>query len=159
MPPPRGGRSRQRPRPARRPFFLNPIELLAILAVLAGVWLIYEGSAGFAFAATTVTMASCIAAIFVGLYPDVMVSSTNAAFSLTVHNTASGAYALKAMTVVVIIFLPFVLTYQAWTYYIFRRRVSRKEFQPSPPRGTPLGALRPPLASPDGGAPPAEQGN
>jgi cytochrome bd ubiquinol oxidase subunit I len=47
-----------------------------------------------------------------------------------VHNTASGAYSLKAMTIVVIIFLPLVLAYQAWTYYIFRRRVSAREFQP-----------------------------
>jgi cytochrome bd-type quinol oxidase subunit 2 len=111
-------------------FFLNPVELLAILAALAAVWLVYEHRPGFAFAATTVTMASCILAIFVGLYPNVMVSTTSAANNLTVHNTASGAYSLKVMTVVVIVFLPLVLIYQAWTYYVFRRRVSKQEFQP-----------------------------
>ena len=72
-------------------FFLNVIELLAILAVLAAVWLVYEHRDGFAFAATTVTIASCIVSIFVDLYPNVMVSSTNPAYNLTVHNTASGA--------------------------------------------------------------------
>ncbi len=116
-------------------FFVNPIELLAILAALAAVWLVYERRDGFAFAATTVTMAACIVSIFVGLYPNVMVSSTSAAYNLTVHNTASGAYSLKVMTVVAIIFLPFVLAYQTWTYYVFRRRVSKQEFQPSPPAG------------------------
>ena len=35
------------------------------------------------------------------------------------------------MTVVVVIFLPLVLAYQAWTYYVFRRRVSASEFEPS----------------------------
>ena len=105
-----------------------------MLAVLAAVWLVYEHRDGFAFAATTVTMAACIVSIFAGLYPNVMVSSTSAAYNLTVHNTASGAYSLKVMTVVVIIFLPFVLAYQTWTYYVFRRRVSTHEFQPSPPR-------------------------
>ncbi len=110
-------------------FFLNPVELLSILAVLAAVWLVYERRDGFAFAATTVTMASCIVSIFVGLYPNVMVSSTSAANNLTVHNTASGGYSLKAMTVVVLLFLPFVLVYQAWSYYVFRRRVSAREFQ------------------------------
>ena len=61
-------------------FFLNPIELLAVLAVLAAAWLVYEPHRhGFAFAATTVTMASCIVAIFVGLYPNVMVSTTSTA--------------------------------------------------------------------------------
>jgi cytochrome bd ubiquinol oxidase subunit II len=112
-------------------FFLRPLELLAILAVLAAVWLVYGHHEGFAFTATTVTMAACIVSIFVGLYPNVMVSSTNAAYNLTVHNTASGAYSLKAMTVVVIIFLPLVLAYQTWTYYVFRRRVSRQEFLPA----------------------------
>ncbi|HTS95843.1 MAG TPA: cytochrome d ubiquinol oxidase subunit II, partial [Streptosporangiaceae bacterium] len=118
-------------------FFINPIELLAILAVLAAVWLVYEHRPGFAFAATTVTIAACILSIFVGLYPNVMVSSTKAAYNLTVHNTASGAYSLKAMTVVVIIFLPAVLVYQTWTYYVFRRRVSREEFAAAPREGAP----------------------
>ena len=71
-------------------FFLNVIELLAILAVLAAVWLVYDHREGFAFAATAVTIASCIITIFVDLYPNVMVSSTNPAYNLTVHNTASG---------------------------------------------------------------------
>ncbi len=133
-------------------FFLNPVELLAVLAAIAAIWLVYEHREGFAFAATTVTMAACIVSIFTGLYPDVMVSSTNAAYNLTVHNTASGAYSLKVMTVVVIIFLPFVLAYQTWTYYVFRRRISRQEFQPSPRQGTPHDTRRPPQA-PTGGPP------
>jgi cytochrome bd ubiquinol oxidase subunit II len=138
-------------------FFINPIELLAILAVLAAVWLVYERREGFAFTATTVTMASCIVAIFVGLYPNVMVSSTNAAYNLTVHNTASNGYALKIMTVVVIIFLPLVLLYQAWTYYVFRQRVSTRGFQPPAPSPAPAppgppspasSAVRPPASGP-----------
>jgi cytochrome d ubiquinol oxidase subunit II len=60
-----------------------------------------------------------------------MVSSTSPAFTLTIHNTASGSYALKVMTIVVVIFLPFVLVYQAWTYYVFRRRISADEFGPA----------------------------
>jgi cytochrome d ubiquinol oxidase subunit II len=136
-------------------FFLNPVELLAVLAVIAAVWLVYEHREGFAFAATTVTIAACILSIFVGLYPNVMVSSTNPAYSLTVHSTASGAYSLKVMTVVVIIFLPLVLAYQTWTYYVFRRRISRQEFSPSLQRGTrPFSS-----APPDGAAPPAGQEN
>jgi cytochrome d ubiquinol oxidase subunit II len=139
-------------------FFLNPVELLAVLAVIAAIWLVYDHREGFAFAATTVTMAASIVAIFTGLYPNVMVSSTNAAYNLTVHNTASGAYSLKVMTVVVVIFLPFVLAYQTWTYYVFRRRVSRQEFQPTPQRGTPVGAPGPHTPTPDGAAPSGEHG-
>jgi len=113
-------------------FFLRPLELLAILAVLAAVWLVYGHHEGFSFAATIVAVASCIASIFVGLYPNVMVSSTNPAYNLTVQNTASTPYSLKAMTVVVVIFLPLVLAYQTWTYYVFRRRVSREQFIQGP---------------------------
>jgi cytochrome bd ubiquinol oxidase subunit II len=109
---------------------LNPVEFAAVLAAIAAVWLVYTSSEGWAFAATTVTMATCVLAIFTDLYPRVMVSSTSPAFSLTVHNTASGRYALTVMTVVVVIFLPFVLAYQTWSYYVFRRRVSRQEFLP-----------------------------
>jgi cytochrome bd ubiquinol oxidase subunit II len=130
---------------ANRGFFLNLIELLAILAVLAAVALVYAGRDGWAFTATAVTIAACIVAIFVDLYPNVMVSSTNHAYNLTAHNTASGAYSLKAMTVVVIIFMPLVLGYQAWTYYVFRKRVSTSDFQP--PAAGP-GATREPEPQP-----------
>jgi cytochrome d ubiquinol oxidase subunit II len=137
-------------------FFLNVIELLAVLAVLAAVWLVYEHREGFAFAATTVTIAACIVSIFVDLYPNVMVSSTSKAYNLTVHNTASGGYSLKVMTVVVIILLPVVLAYQTWTYYVFRRRISRQEFQPPAPSP---GATPEPEPTPRPAAPPPGPGS
>ncbi len=107
---------------------LNPVEFAAVLAAIAAVWLVFTRSGGWAFAATTVTMAACVLSIFVGLYPRVMISSTSPAFSLTVGNTASGHYSLSVMAVVVVIFLPFVLAYQAWTYYVFRKRISSRMF-------------------------------
>jgi cytochrome bd ubiquinol oxidase subunit II len=121
-------------------FFLNVMELLAIVAVVAAVWLTYAHHPGFAFAATTVTIAACILAVFVDLYPNVMVSSTSGAYNLTVHNTASDHYSLTAMTIVVVIFLPLVLLYQAWTYHVFRRRISRSEFTTVPEPRTPHGS-------------------
>jgi cytochrome d ubiquinol oxidase subunit II len=129
---------------------LNPVEFGAVLVAFAAIWLVYTRSEGWAFAATTVTMAACVLAIFTDLYPRVMVSSTSPAYSLTVHNTASGRYALTVMTVVVVIFLPFVLAYQAWSYYIFRRRVSRHEFLPRSGQDAPArpGAAVPPQAGP-----------
>jgi cytochrome d ubiquinol oxidase subunit II len=120
--------------------FLSVIELLAVVAVIAAISLVYARREGLAFAATTVTMASCILAIFVDLYPNVMVSSTSKAYNLTVQNTASNPYSLKAMTIVVVIFLPLVLGYQTWTYYVLRRRVSRQELQP-PASSTPSSSV------------------
>ena len=86
-----------------------------------------------------------------------MVSSTSAAYNLTVRNTASGPYALKALTIVVIVFLPLVVIYQAWTYYVFRRRVSRSDFQPAPAPGTPPDGRRP-AAAPEATSPPSRHG-
>jgi cytochrome bd ubiquinol oxidase subunit II len=132
----------------------NPVEIAAVLAVFAATWLATESSVGWAFAATTVAMALTVLSIFSELYPRVMVSSTNHAYNLTISNTASGGYTLKVMTIVVVIFLPVVLLYQAWTYYVFRQRVSPGDFQP--PRlmrpAAPAGGPKPPVTDDAGGA-------
>jgi cytochrome bd ubiquinol oxidase subunit II len=109
--------------------FLSPVELLVVLAVVAA-WALVRGHEGWAFAATTVTIALSVVTIFVNLYPRVMVSSTNPAFSLTVRNTASPPYSLKVTTVAALVLLPIVLAYQSWTYYVFRRRISDQSFRP-----------------------------
>ena len=81
------------------------------------------GAGGRAFAATAVTIGGVIAAMFAALYPDVLVSSTSADYSLTVTGTAAGSYSLQVITIVAAVMLPLVLLYQGWTYYVFRRRV------------------------------------
>jgi cytochrome bd ubiquinol oxidase subunit II len=131
---------------------LNPIELATWIFVIAAVWLVYTRSEGWAFTMTTATFAFSVLAIFVDLYPRVMVSSTSHAFSLTVHNTASPHYSLVALTVVAAILLPFVLAYQAWTYHVFRRRVTKSDFQPAAPPPSTLPGPRSPAATSD--APP-----
>jgi len=114
---------------AGKGLLINPVEIIAVIAIIASAWLVFDGLEGWAFAATTIAMATAVLAIFSELYPRVMVSSTGHAYNLTIHNTASGSYALKVMTVVVAIFLPVVLAYTAWTYYVFRRRLSDKDFR------------------------------
>jgi cytochrome d ubiquinol oxidase subunit II len=61
--------------------------------------------------------------MFITLYPNVMVSSTNHAYNLTVNNSAAGHYALVVMTVTAVLFMPIVLLYQGWSFHVFRRRV------------------------------------
>ncbi|RKE17331.1 cytochrome d ubiquinol oxidase subunit II [Streptomyces sp. TLI_171] len=107
------------------------VQLLALLAVLAAYWLVTTRHEGWAFTATCFTIATCMLSLFADLYPHVMVSSTNPAYSLTVDGTASGSYALKVMTVVAVVLLPVVLAYQGWTYHVFRRRVSPEQFAPA----------------------------
>src|SRR5215831_6806585 len=119
--------------------FLNPVEFIAILAILAAWALISAHQEGWAFTANAVAIGIIIITIFVDLYPRVMVSSTNPAFSLTVRNSASPPYSLKVTTVAALVLLPIVLAYQAWTYYVFRRRITDQAFRPT--AGTPRPAV------------------
>jgi cytochrome bd ubiquinol oxidase subunit II len=119
---------------------LNPVEFAAVVAGFAAVWFVFERREGWAFTATTVMMAASVLSIFVDLYPRVLVSSTSPAFDLTVRNTASGSYSLAVMTVVAAIALPFVLGYQAWTYFVFRRRLNADAFRRRPARARVAGA-------------------
>jgi cytochrome d ubiquinol oxidase subunit II len=124
---------------------LNPVEFGAVIAALAAAWFARDGRDGWAFTASALTMAAAVLAIFVDLYPRVLVSSISPAFDLTVRNTASGGYSLKVMTVVALIALPFVLGYQAWTYYVFRRRLRADG------SGAPVRPASPAAVSPNGG--------
>ena len=56
-----------------------------------------------------------------------MVSSTDFSNSLTVDSAASSHYALQVMTVVAVIFVPVVLLYQGWAYYVFRGRLEGRQ--------------------------------
>jgi cytochrome d ubiquinol oxidase subunit II len=96
----------------------------AVIATFAVSWLVREHRDGWAFAMTAFAIATTVATFFIDLYPRVMVSSTKAANSLTIQNASSSAYSLKLMTIVMLVFLPLVLLYQGWTYYVFRRRVT-----------------------------------
>jgi cytochrome d ubiquinol oxidase subunit II len=101
-------------------------SVLGVLAVAAAViagLLLRTGREGWAFAASAAAMAGTVSSLFVTLFPEELVSSTDAAYSLTVAGAASGSYALKVMTVAAAIFVPLVLLYQAWTYRVFRARV------------------------------------
>ena len=103
----------------------------AVIAVAAAALLLRAGREGWAFTASAVAVGTTVAGLFVHLHPDVLVSSTKSAYDLTVANAASGAYALKVMTVVAAVLLPVVLLYQGWTYHVFRARVSAPARQDS----------------------------
>jgi cytochrome bd-type quinol oxidase subunit 2 len=101
----------------------EPVEILAVIAVVFAARLAVSDHDGWAFTASAIAIAATVGSIFIDLYPNVMVSSTNAAYDLTVNNSASGSYALKVMTIVAVIFFPVVLLYQGWSFHVLRGRV------------------------------------
>jgi len=103
-----------------------PLLPIAGVAVLAAVsWLVHERLEGWAFLGTGVVIVAFITTLMLNLYPDVLVSSISPADSLTIVGSASHPYTLEVMSWVALIFTPFVLAYQSWTYWVFKKRVSR----------------------------------
>ena len=105
------------------------VAVAAVALVASGV-LERGGRDGWAFVATGLAIAAAVVSLFGSLFPDVMPSTTDAAFSLTVHNASSTAYTLKVMTWVAAVMTPVVVGYQAWTYWVFRQRIGRHHIPP-----------------------------
>lgn len=100
----------------------------AIIFVL-GYILAWQRKYGWAFATSSLSIILTTVAFFAGLFPRFMVSSLNPAWSLTIHNSSSSIYTLKIMTVAALLLVPVVLVYQAWTYWVFRKRVTAKSLE------------------------------
>ena len=97
--------------------------VIAVLALVAALVFNQLGREGWAFIFSGVTIVAAVAMLFLALFPDVMPSSLNPAWSLTVSNASSSHYTLKVMTWVAGIMTPVVLIYQSWTYWVFRKRI------------------------------------
>ncbi|WP_186580602.1 cytochrome d ubiquinol oxidase subunit II [Aquibacillus kalidii] len=110
-----------------RGVILIPIFLFIVLAVILTSIFANKRKDGWSFVMTGLTIGLTVSSVFIGLFPRLMVSSLGSAFDLTIYNAASGHYSLKVMTIVAVTLLPFVLAYQIWSYYIFRKRVTQNE--------------------------------
>jgi len=100
----------------------------AVAAVaLIGGWIAnLRGREGWAFTGNAVAIAFALLTIFVSLFPNLMISSTDPAYSMTVAGAASSPRTLELMSWVALCTMPLVLAYQAWTYWVFRKRLTRE---------------------------------
>jgi cytochrome d ubiquinol oxidase subunit II len=103
---------------------LGVFPLGSMLVLLLAGWFINRGRKGWAFVMTALNIVLAQVTFFLILFPRVMISSTDPAFSLDIWNAASSPYTLKVMSIVAAIFVPIVLAYQIYTYWVFRKRVS-----------------------------------
>ncbi len=104
-----------------------PLVALAALALVGGVAAARARREGLAFGLMVATILAAVVTLFGSLFPDVLPSTTDPAFSLTVENASSADYTLTIMTWVAVVFLPLVLLYQGWSYWVFRKRVTGEQ--------------------------------
>jgi cytochrome d ubiquinol oxidase subunit II len=107
---------------------VNPgfVPIVGGMALLSVIWFIRNKHDGWAFVMTALAIVTTVITIFLTLYPRVMISSLKPEWSLTIYNASSTPYTLTVMTIIAVIFVPIVLAYQAWTYVVFGKRVSKK---------------------------------
>ena len=98
--------------------------LLAAVTLLTMGWFLFQKQAGRAFLMGGLTIALATVMVFSGLFPRWMISTLDPSNSLTIYNASSSPYTLRVMTIVAAVFVPVVLLYQGWTYWIFRKRIS-----------------------------------
>ncbi|GGW20818.1 cytochrome c oxidase assembly protein [Streptomyces capoamus] len=97
--------------------------IVAVVALVAALVANQLGREGWAFTLSGATIVAAVAMLFLSLFPNVMPSTLNGDWSLTVTNASSSPYTLKIMTWLAVIATPIVLLYQGWTYWVFRKRI------------------------------------
>ena len=112
-----------------------PMALVAAVLWLGALWMGLKGRDGWAFLLSSGTILLAVASLFVGLFPNVMLSSIDPAYNLTIDNASSKEYTLTIMTWVAVIMTPIVLAYHGWTYWVFRKRISTSMIPPQPMQG------------------------
>ncbi|GAP20863.1 cytochrome d ubiquinol oxidase subunit II [Leptolinea tardivitalis] len=100
------------------------IPVLSVLTLLAAGFFIYKKQYAQGFILNSLTILLVTVLVFMGLFPRVLVSSLNPDWSLTIFNASSSPYTLQVMSIIALIFVPIVLIYQGWTYWVFRKRIS-----------------------------------
>lgn len=112
-------------------YFAHPlwfaVPAVAVLALLGIKHFAVRKQYLSAFAASCVTIVAVVFTGIVGLFPNLIPSSLDPNYSLTIFNSSSSAYTLKIMTAVALVFVPIVIAYQVWVYRIFRHRIHVEE--------------------------------
>jgi len=108
------------------------LGVLAVLSLLAALVLTRAERDGWAFVGSALSTAFLVIGWFASLYPDVFPSTLDPAFSLNIENAASTPYTLQLMSWIALVFSPVILAYQAWSYWVFRKRISVRHIPESP---------------------------
>ncbi len=100
------------------------VPAASLISLFGAAYFVNTKRLGWGFVMTSLNLGLSVITIFMLLFPRVLVSSLNPEWSLTIYNASSSPKTLTIMSFVALIFLPIVLAYQAWSYWVFRHRVS-----------------------------------
>lgn len=103
--------------------------IVSLLLLLLNWYLVTLDKFKIAMLLNGLVIALGVGSLFLGLFPRVMVSNISPNYNLTIYNASSSLKTLTLMSKVALVFVPLVILYQAWTYYIFRKRVSIKDIE------------------------------
>ena len=106
---------------------LAVIPLIAVTALITTGYLTAKGALFKAFGASCATVLFVVFTGVAGLFPSLIPSSIDRAYSLTIYNSSSSQYTLAIMTAVALVFVPIVIAYKVWVYRVFRGRVGEKD--------------------------------
>jgi cytochrome d ubiquinol oxidase subunit II len=97
----------------------------AVVALVTAVALMWaRRREGWAFLSMVVVIAAVAVLVFGSMYPNLLPSTLNADWSVTIYNGSSTPYTLKIMSYASLTLVPLVMIYQGWTYWVFSRRIS-----------------------------------
>ncbi|SMB79929.1 cytochrome bd-I ubiquinol oxidase subunit 2 apoprotein [Desulfonispora thiosulfatigenes DSM 11270] len=99
----------------------------AAVMMILSVWKNHSGKAGFAFITIGLSIVCTTATVFAGIFPDIMISTLNPKWSLDIYNASSSPKTLRLMTFIALTLVPIVLAYQTWSFYVFRKRVTKND--------------------------------
>ncbi|MDO4280618.1 MAG: cytochrome d ubiquinol oxidase subunit II, partial [Peptococcaceae bacterium] len=99
---------------------------LAAVCMILSVLFTRQKASGKAFIFIGLAIAFCVVGVFAGMFPNIMISTIDPSYSLDIYNAASSPKTLGLMTKVAFALVPIVLVYQIWSFYVFRKRVTKK---------------------------------
>ena len=106
---------------------LFAVPLITVIALFGIKFLLMKKHYFKAWISSAVTIVSATFFGIIGLYPNLFPSNMDAAYSLTAHNASASQLTLEIMLIVVLIFIPVVIGYQVWAYFMFTDRLSPED--------------------------------